>query len=312
MMRWYEDADGNFVEQFQTTGFDARIWELYLFAAFREMNYGIERDHPAPDFMCTNPLAMFGVEATTVNPTQDEHGAPLPEPPTNTPEEITAYLTGYMPIKFAGPLTSKLRRKYWEQPHLVGVPLMFAVQDFSGPQSMIRTRSAFEQYIYGYAHDWERDANGKLIIRPRKVGMHRWGTKEIPSGFFDLPDTENISAVAFSNSGTISKFNRMGLMAGFGSPRLRLIRDGIAVDHDPNAVEPKPFRHLVNGPDYSETWSEGLDFWHNPKAKQALDPAVLPGTAHHRLLPDGQVESLTPEWHPLASRTLHSLDWPAS
>lgn len=32
MMRWHEDADGNFVEQFQTTGFDARIWELYLFA----------------------------------------------------------------------------------------------------------------------------------------------------------------------------------------------------------------------------------------------------------------------------------------
>ena len=25
------DADGNFVEQFQTTGFNARIWELYLF-----------------------------------------------------------------------------------------------------------------------------------------------------------------------------------------------------------------------------------------------------------------------------------------
>ena len=27
MMRWYEDADGNFIEQFQTTGFDQRIWE---------------------------------------------------------------------------------------------------------------------------------------------------------------------------------------------------------------------------------------------------------------------------------------------
>ncbi len=39
MMRWYEDADGNFVEQFQTTGFDARIWELYLFATFSEMGY---------------------------------------------------------------------------------------------------------------------------------------------------------------------------------------------------------------------------------------------------------------------------------
>ena len=30
MMRWHEDLDGNFVEQFQSTAFDQRIWELYL------------------------------------------------------------------------------------------------------------------------------------------------------------------------------------------------------------------------------------------------------------------------------------------
>ncbi|MDE5446246.1 MULTISPECIES: hypothetical protein [Bradyrhizobium] len=28
----FHDADGNFVEQFQTIGFDARIFELYLHA----------------------------------------------------------------------------------------------------------------------------------------------------------------------------------------------------------------------------------------------------------------------------------------
>ena len=43
MMRWYEDADGNFVEQFQTTGYDARIWELYLFAAISEAGFKIDR-----------------------------------------------------------------------------------------------------------------------------------------------------------------------------------------------------------------------------------------------------------------------------
>ncbi|WP_454622003.1 hypothetical protein [Bradyrhizobium cenepequi] len=34
MMRFHENADGNFVEQFQTTGFDPRLWELHLFATF--------------------------------------------------------------------------------------------------------------------------------------------------------------------------------------------------------------------------------------------------------------------------------------
>jgi hypothetical protein len=36
MMRFHDDADGNFVEQFQTTGFYPRLWELYLFATFNE------------------------------------------------------------------------------------------------------------------------------------------------------------------------------------------------------------------------------------------------------------------------------------
>ncbi|MDN2709841.1 hypothetical protein O0880_10480 [Janthinobacterium sp. SUN118] len=31
MMRWYEDPDGNFIQQFQTDDFNTRFWEIYLF-----------------------------------------------------------------------------------------------------------------------------------------------------------------------------------------------------------------------------------------------------------------------------------------
>ena len=31
----FNDKDGNFVKDFQTAGFDARIWELYLHAYLR-------------------------------------------------------------------------------------------------------------------------------------------------------------------------------------------------------------------------------------------------------------------------------------
>jgi hypothetical protein len=307
MMRWYEDIDGNFIEQFQTTGFDARIWELYLFAAFREMLYWIDRSHPAPDFLCENPGARFYVEAVTVNPTRDKIGAIVPEPEINTQEDFDQYRLQYMPIKFGSPLTSKLARRYWELPHVADTPLLFAIQDFSALRSMVRSRSAFEIYIYGYVHDWERDADDKLKIIPRKVETHQWGAKEIPSGFFDLPDAENVAAVIFSNSGTISKFNRMGFLAGFGSPRLRLERVGFAVNLDPNATDPVQFHHSINDPDYKELWSEGLDVWHNPRAKYPLDHEAVPFAAHHWLHHDGQVESLTPDWHPLGSMTLQTL-----
>ena len=33
MMPFFQDVDGNFIQQFQSTAFDSRVWELYLFAA---------------------------------------------------------------------------------------------------------------------------------------------------------------------------------------------------------------------------------------------------------------------------------------
>lgn len=307
MMRWYEDADGNFIEQFQTTGFDTRIWELYLFAAFTEMNLEIERVHAIPDFCCTNPFGEFCVEAVTVNPSRNKQGQVLPAPPTDTPEQVADYLRNYMPIRFAGVLIAKLQKRYWEREHVAGKPLLFAVHDFSSPGSMTHTRSSFERYVYGYDHQWAQDKQGNLVITPEKIGMLRWGTKEVPAGFFNLPDTENVSAVLFSNSGTISKFSRMGHLAGFGSNRLELRRVGTAVNPDPKASEPLSFNWRVNDLDYAESWAEGIDIWHNPNALHPLDPDLLPGAAHHFLLPDGNVQSFIPDWFPLGSRTFHIL-----
>ena len=183
MMRWYEDADGNFVEQFQTGGFDARIWELCLFATFTELGYKIDRTHAAPDFSCIGVPGEFAVEAVTVNATQDEAGKEVPAPPLNTEDEVFAFLREYMPIKFGSPLTSKLAKKYWEKPNVAGKPLLFAIQDFSSPGSMIRTRSGLPIYLYGYDHDWEYNDEGQLIITPRKVEFHQWGQKKYLPGF---------------------------------------------------------------------------------------------------------------------------------
>lgn len=304
MMRWYEDADGNFVEQFQTAGFDARLWELYLFATFVEMGYRIDRIHAVPDFTCEGVLGKFSVEAVTVNPTRNKEGSIVPPPAHDTPEALQKFIKEYMPIKFGSALTSKLSKKYWLKQNVAGMPLLFAIQDFSAPMSLLLTRQSLPIYLYGYDHDWEKDADGRLHIRPRKISQHRWGEKEIPSGFFNLPGAENISAVLFSNSGTISKFNRMGVLAGFGSPNVQLIRQGWVVDHDPKALEPRMFRQLVDPHACSETWVEGLDVFHNPRATHPIHPMMLPSAAHHRLLPDGNMDSLTPDWHPLGSVTL--------
>jgi len=304
MMRWYEDADGNFVEQFQTTGFDQRIWELYLFATFIELGYVLDRAHPMPDFVCSGLAGAFSAEAVTVGPTQDG-GKIIPPPPRDTPEEKLAYLRDYMPIKFGSPLFAKLKKRYWERDHVAGKPFVLAVADFSSPGSMTHTASALERYLYGFDHASDRDAEGRLIINPLRIEEHRFGAKAIPSGFFRLPDTRHVSAVLTSASGTISKFNRMGLLAGFGSGNVVLIRHGTAVDLDPDASEPKLFRALVNSAGYDESWVEGLNVFHNPDAELPFDPEMIPGAGHHFASPDGERTSSVPHFHPYGSMTQH-------
>lgn len=303
MMRWYDDVDGNFVEQFQTSAFDARMWELYLFATLIELGFRVDRSNPAPDFVVESLRGRIAIEAATVNPTQDKVGDPIPPPPTNTPEEKRAFLREYMPIKFGSALYSKLVKEYWARPHVRGIPFAIAVEDFSAPGSLVFTRSALQVYLYGYDHDWEYNDRGKLVITPRRVTHHRWEEKEIPSGYFFLPGAENISAVIFSNSATIAKFNRMGMLAGFSTDEITMVRRGFALDHDPNAAEPKPFAIKVDDPAYSESWVEGLDVFHNPRALTPLDPSLLPGAAHIWLRPDGHIEVAAPGWHPLGSVT---------
>lgn len=303
MMRWYEDADGNFVEQFQTTGFDTRLWELYLFAMLVEAGYVFDKSVAAPDFLARNVFGELCVEATTVNPSRNNSGELVPPPPLEEPEQMMAFQQQYMPIRYAGPLTAKLAKTYWDKESVKGRPLVFAIQDFHAPMSMAMSRTALPIYLYGMVWDWTRDASGKLVINPRRIASHVWGTKTVPSGFFALPDSENVSAVIANASATISKFNRMGVLAGFGSKRVRLLRKGTAANPDPNSDTPHVFVHDVSAPDYSETWMEGMDVYHNPRALHALHPSMLPGAAHHWLRDDGQLESRVPPWQPFASTT---------
>ncbi|NKK72477.1 hypothetical protein GFM13_19250 [Rhizobium leguminosarum bv. viciae] len=302
MMRWHEDLDGNFVEQFQSTAFDQRIWELYLFAMLTEVGYVLDQSHAVPDFIAGGLLGQVAVEAVTVGPTRDGNTI-VPPPPTELPEQLHAYLHDYMPIKFGSPLFSKLRKEYWKNPQIEGMPLVFAIADFSSPGSMVHSRSALERYLYGYSHGPAINTYGKKAGKPKKIVEHRWGEKVIPSGFFDIPEAENISAVISTSSGTISKFNRLGLLSGFGADNVLMIREGTCIDTSHGATSPLLYKMVVNAPGYSESWIEGLNVYHNSRARVPLHEYLLPGAAHHRCDEEGKITSSVPKFHPLSSIT---------
>jgi len=287
MMRYFEDADGNFIEQFQTTGFDARVWELYLYATFTELGFAIQPGLHAPDFVLAGLTGALGAEATSANPTQGE----APNPP-KTPEEFRAYLENYVPIKLATALKAKLnkRKPYWEIPAMQGLPFVIALQDFHAPGWMRSVVPAATEYVFGVRH-WIEDGHRKIAW----IDKHRFGKRSVRSGFFRLPNSEHVSAVLVNPQGTLVKFNRLGFLAGFGDRRIRMVRTGIRrYDNDPVDPRPRPFREDVHGPEYRESWIEGAVVLHNPHAAIPLDPALLPGATHEFLEPDGRIMSLLP------------------
>ncbi|HHC4088448.1 TPA: hypothetical protein ACN74H_004423 [Klebsiella pneumoniae] len=142
-----------------------------------------------------------------------------------------------------------------------------------------------------------------MTIVPVKIEEHTWGKKVIPSGFFNLPEAENISAVIFSNDASFGKFNRMGLLNEFAPEGSEMIRTGLRINHDVNAIRPQSFSLEVGSPSYHEQWSEGLEVYHNPNALHPLSRNVFQEAANHYLLADGQIKTYLPDFHPLVSVT---------
>lgn len=282
--RWIPDLDGNMVRDLQTTGYSARIWELYLWTAFRALNFDIGYTTAVPDFSLKKNGALVFVEATTVN-SHDTFGSAMGAGArSHPPAPIWPFLENEMPQKFGSPLFSKMKKRYWEQPHVVGHPLILAIADFHAPASMRWSYAAVPFYLYGLRMVTTVDSDNQLVESFVQGPDHIVGSKTVPTNFFAQPDTENISGVLFSNAGTISKFNRMGMRAGFGDPWVSLVRKGTLIDPAVGMASAATFEIDVESPDYSEGWADELILFHNPRAARAVDEDLFPSITHVHLL----------------------------
>jgi hypothetical protein len=261
----------------------------------------LHRDFNRPDFVGTKLGFEFCLEAATVNPS-----TALSEPAPQTPEDVARLLPDFMPMKFGSPLYSKLQKfnkQYSALAHVRDKPFILAIADFHDESSMTWSSSALTTYLYGKRLTWKKDTKGKLRVKNVIVREHRWKNKVIPSNFFALPGSEHISAVLFSNSATLSKFSRMGQLAGFGRKDVQMFRVGTYHDHNPDATTPRQFYVEVTSKAYAETWTQGVALFHNPNATHPFPPDLFPGVAHYFLLKN-RVAAVFPKFFPYSSRTL--------
>ncbi|QOT76329.1 hypothetical protein [Cupriavidus basilensis] len=301
----FVDADGNFVEQFQTFAFDARTFEFYLAAMFKAIGHEIDRSVDRPDFLISKNGVTAAVEAVTANPPPGKGIQPYSALVKDlSPDEVVQHFENTVPIRLGSPLFSKLKKQYWLLPHVAGRPLVLAIQDFHTAGSLMSSSAPLMRYLYGLGHQWWHDASGKLVIEGYELVEHQLGTKKIPSGFFFQPDAEYISAVLFCNSGTIPKFNRMGHQGKYQTKGVRMLRCGTCYRHDPNATMPKPFVYEVGSPDREpETWAEGTVLLRNPNALHPLPSEWLGASAEENLVDGTVVTTFAEPFLPYMSMT---------
>jgi hypothetical protein len=269
----FVDNDGHFEREFQSVNFQARLWELYLHIYIHNAGLLVENNHAVPDFEVSDFGDNLFIEAVTVNPSENENRPDLTPPQTR--EDVAERLKDFMPIKFGSTLYSKLNKKYWEKEHVAGKAFILAIHDYHNANAMVWSRTALSDYLYGIR---TRIVNDETLVE--KIDKHSWEGKEIPSGFFYQDDAENISAVLFSNQATISKFNRMGKIAGLGSKDVKMIREGFLYNPDPEAIRPTYFSKDLDDSDYEESWSDGLIMFHNPNAKIHVNPNMFSDISH--------------------------------
>ncbi|NRQ56051.1 hypothetical protein [Brevibacillus sp. HD1.4A] len=261
----FEDRDGKFITEFQTT-FNSAFWELYLFAVLKQLGYVVDFTKDRPDF-CTS---KFCIEATIAS--HSKEGIPEWERDYSfDPQWNLEDAVNYSTIRLANAFISKarkLRDSYSILPHVEGKPFIIAIAPFEQPFFYVQSQHAIRRVLYGYdrvlAIDWDehtREVFGDVYLEQIDKG----NGSTIPLGFFLNPEYADVSAVIFSNVATFGKARVLS-----DDHRIILIKSLRFNDY---GLE--PFNEVHEKEDYNETLLDGLTIFHNPYAKNPLKPEDL-------------------------------------
>lgn len=272
----FKDTDNNFIREFQSLeGHATKLWELYLNETFLQMGYEDVRRSPTPDFVLEHFRQKVFVEAVIAGQTMPGSNFPAPEL-TEDPLFDSNNAHEYFAFRTINSLLSKVRKTnsrgehYWEMPYIKGNPFVLAHSSYHLKYSHAFSYGDAGRAIYGVIP--ETNLDGYPTGRFMNVTEHRLGDRVLKAGFFNHPDTENVSAILFSNFGSQQKFSRMGYLKGYGSNKVKIVR---RIYNSDAYGDRTPTDYDLSHPDYRENWQDGLVIFHNPNAKIPLNLRVF-------------------------------------
>lgn len=292
------NPDNHFAREFQSQGFNSRVFELGLFQLLAETGFKISQEFDAPDYMLTKGKLRIAVEAVASSPKIVGKNTLNDIKKLSAAAEKNRAMHDF-PIRAGSSLFSKIKKRYWELEQFKNIPLVFAYQALHEGGSLFFKPEYLIEYLFGVRLN-DRFVTG--FAKKNDKG-HRKGEKKIPSGFFNQPDVENLSAVLFTNGLTIPKFFRMADI-GEKNSSVDWYRRGIAYLPHPRFIVGLKFQY--NRKDKlaaKEDWSQSAMLIHNPNAIHPIQPFLFPQFSH-AFLRDGLLSIEVPRFHPIMSQML--------
>ncbi|WP_298137534.1 hypothetical protein [Flavobacterium sp.] len=300
-----KDNDRNFIEQFQSTGFNSRLWEIFLFKFFKENGFSFDFTKNRPDFHLEKNGIDFFVEASLSNEVAEEKFTKefIREAEKNNDLVVQEELIEHYVMRMGSVLYSKLQKKYWELEWVKGKPLVIAIAPAHNYLSNFLPDAKIIEYLYGLSYESKSKEEAHIPIKVVRTENHKLGEKEIPPNFFELPDTENISAIIFTNNSDLHKFNRMGHQKGISKEFILMERAGLAFGTIPSAY-PVEFSQSIIPGEIKEDWNEAVCIFHNPNAIIPLNRDLISNIRQTWIDENGELEGTMPKFYPFNSKTL--------
>jgi hypothetical protein len=270
----FEDRDGKLVKEFQTT-FNSTFWEVYLHGLFKDYGHAIDWSHARPDFWLKTQHGEVLVEAVTANAAQHAH---VEWSPKNGFDKDIANknfwpLNREAIIRLSNALTFKSGKyadEYRELPHVADKPFVVAVAPFEQPYFQHQYDRPIRALLYdiyvdetAYYKNPAAYPDGPPDINLGSVTKNN-GSK-IDLGIFLDDRWNHVSAVLFSCVGTWGKTIAMSNKSqlGFIESMWGMGEQG------------RPTRRMAPIGVPSEGISDGIQIFHNPRAKFPLPRAVF-------------------------------------
>lgn len=274
------DPNGNFVRDFRSVGFHARLFELAVFAYLEEGNYVMDRSYDRPDFIATRNGVTIALEATTLNPPdgsdRDISILRLQQIPE---DELRQKVRVEFPKRITSVLQRKVNHRYDLLPQCQGRPLVLVTGPFFEPGAVCYTDEALVDCLYGLQDGAYADGEA----------------------FFRKTSSAQVSAVLFCNQFTVPRFFR--LSSRFPRSGMTVVRKGRCyrdVDGENFSVSIYEYR-LGQSSVPAETWHQGVTLFVNPCARAPLDPALCPHTSRLWVDAEGRLRKDVSAFHPITS-----------